>query len=155
MFRLLHAVPSFLSPPHAVLIGEGNGNPLQYSWLENLGDGGAWWAAVYGVSQSRTRLKRLSSSSSSSMQSSNHRSLDSAPTPLKLPCQSYKGLWVISPCGAVLDITWPVCSCEHHMLLFCLPWTCLIPCFSWLFSPMSLTISSQSPSLTLNTLSCS
>ena len=46
-------------------IGEGNGNPLQYSCLENPRDGGAWWAAVYGVTQSRTRLKRLSSSSSS------------------------------------------------------------------------------------------
>ena len=46
--------------------GEGNGNPLQCSCLENPRDGGAWWAAVYGVAQSRTRLKRLSSSSSSS-----------------------------------------------------------------------------------------
>ena len=46
-------------------IGEGNGNPLQCSCLENPRDGGAWWAAVYGVPQSRTRLKRLSSSSSS------------------------------------------------------------------------------------------
>ena len=45
--------------------GEGNGNPLQCSCLENLRDGAAWWAAVYGVAQSRTRLKRLSSSSSS------------------------------------------------------------------------------------------
>ena len=45
--------------------GEGNGNPLQCSCLENPRDGGAWWAAVYGVAQSRTRLKRLSSSSSS------------------------------------------------------------------------------------------
>ena len=43
-------------------IGEGNGNPLQCSCLENPRDGGAWWAAVYGVAQSRTRLKRLSSS---------------------------------------------------------------------------------------------
>ena len=47
-------------------IGEGNSNPLQCSCLENPRDGGAWWAAVYGVAQSRTRLKRLSSSSSSS-----------------------------------------------------------------------------------------
>ena len=47
-------------------IGEGNGNPLQCSCLENPRDRGAWWAAVYGVSQSRTRLTRLSSSSSSS-----------------------------------------------------------------------------------------
>ena len=38
-------------------IGEGNGNPLQCSCLENPWDGGAWWAAVYGVTQSRTRLK--------------------------------------------------------------------------------------------------
>ena len=43
-------------------IGEGKGNPLQCSCLENPRDGGAWWAAIYGVAQSRTRLKRLSSS---------------------------------------------------------------------------------------------
>ena len=42
---------------------EGNGNLLQCSCLGNPRDGGAWWAAVYGVAQSRTRLKRLSSSS--------------------------------------------------------------------------------------------
>ena len=47
-------------------IGEGNGNPLQYSCLENPRDREAWWAAISGVTQSRTRLKRLSSSSSSS-----------------------------------------------------------------------------------------
>ena len=46
-------------------IGEGNCNPLQCSCLENPRDGGAWWAAVCGVTQSQTRLKRLSSSSSS------------------------------------------------------------------------------------------
>ena len=38
-------------------IGEGNGNPLQCSFLENPRDGGAWWAAIYGVAQSQTRLK--------------------------------------------------------------------------------------------------
>ena len=43
--------------------GEGNGNPLQCSCLENPRDEGAWWAAIYGVAQSWTRLKRLSSSS--------------------------------------------------------------------------------------------
>jgi len=48
-------------------IGEGNGNLLQCSCLENPRDGGAWWAAVYGVAQSRTQLKRLSCSSSSSV----------------------------------------------------------------------------------------
>ena len=46
------------------MIGEGNSNPLQCSCLENPRDGGGWWAAVYGVAQSQTRLKRLSSSSS-------------------------------------------------------------------------------------------
>ena len=48
-----------------IIIGEGNGNPLQCSCLENPRDRGTWWAAVYGVTQSRTQLKRLSSSSSS------------------------------------------------------------------------------------------
>ena len=46
-------------------IGEGNGNLLQCSCLENPRDGGAWWAAIYGVTQSQTLLKWLSSSSSS------------------------------------------------------------------------------------------
>ena len=45
------------------LSGEGNGNPLQCSCLENPRDRGAWWAAVYGVAQSQTQLKQLSSSS--------------------------------------------------------------------------------------------
>ena len=46
-------------------IGEGNGSPLQCSCLENPRDMGAWWSAIYGVAQSRTRLKQLSSSCSS------------------------------------------------------------------------------------------
>ena len=46
-------------------IGEGNGNPLQCSCLENPRDRGTWWAAVFGIAQNRARLKRLSSSSSS------------------------------------------------------------------------------------------
>ena len=49
--------------------GEGNGNPLRCSCLENPRDGGAWWAAVCGVAQGRTRLERLSSSSSSALYS--------------------------------------------------------------------------------------
>ena len=48
---------------HFSCIGEGNGNPLQCSYVENPRDGGAWWSAIYGVSQSWTLLKRLSSSS--------------------------------------------------------------------------------------------
>ena len=47
--------------------GEGNGSPLQCSCLENPRDGGAWWAVVSGAAQSQTRLKRLSSSSSSKL----------------------------------------------------------------------------------------
>ena len=56
-------------------IGEGKGNPLQYSCLENPRDGGAWWSAVYGVAQSRTRLKWLSSSSSSRLEDSLEKTL--------------------------------------------------------------------------------
>ena len=51
-------------------IGEGNGNPLQCSCLENPRDGGAWWAAIYGVAQSRTRLKRLRAAAAASTFSS-------------------------------------------------------------------------------------
>ena len=53
-----------INPLVDISFKEGNGTPLQYSCLENPMDGGAWWAAVYGVAQSQTRLKRLSSSSS-------------------------------------------------------------------------------------------
>ena len=62
-------------------IGEGNGSPLQCSCLENPWDGGAWWAAVYGVAQSRTRLMRLSSSSS-------RQSLQLSPFLLDVVCRS-------------------------------------------------------------------
>ena len=55
-----------LIPESGRFPGGGNGNPLQYSCLENPRDGGAWLVAVYGVAQSQTQLKRLSSSSSSS-----------------------------------------------------------------------------------------
>ena len=54
-------------------IGEGNGNPLQCSCLENPRDRGAWWAAISGVAQSQTRLRQLSSSSSSSHASQSMR----------------------------------------------------------------------------------
>ena len=76
-------------------IGEGNGNPLQCFCLENSRDGGAWWAAVYGVAQSRTRLKWLSSSSrgnggrcggpvGGSLQSRGHRPRQSVPPVLQV-----------------------------------------------------------------------
>ena len=63
LFLFLLLLPSFHFSFSC--IGEGNGNPLQCSCLENPRDGGAWWAAVYGVAQSQTRLNWLSSSSSS------------------------------------------------------------------------------------------
>ena len=47
-------------------VGEGNGNPLQYSCLENPRDKGAWWAAIYGVAQSRTYLSNLAAAAASS-----------------------------------------------------------------------------------------
>ena len=56
-------------------IGEGNGNPLQCSCLENPRDGGAWWAAIYGVAQSRTQVKRLSRSSSRASSSSGAKNI--------------------------------------------------------------------------------
>ena len=59
--------------------GEGNGNPLQCSCLENPRDGGAWWAAVYGVAQSGTRLKRLSSSRSSKQECKDDYDLEFSP----------------------------------------------------------------------------
>ena len=55
--RVIYDWPTSLS---LLCIGEGNGNPLQCSCLENPRDGGAWWAAVYGVTQSQKRLKWLS-----------------------------------------------------------------------------------------------
>ena len=74
------------------------GNPLQYSCLENPRDGGAWWAAVYGLAQSRTRLKRLSSSSSSRV---NKRRRQWQPTPVLLPGKSHwrRSLVGCSPWG--------------------------------------------------------
>ena len=85
-------------------IGEGNGNPLQCSCLENPRDRGAWWAAVYGVAQSRTRLKRLSSSSSSKWSSTIWNAFESRGVPPSEwkypPINSHKlstwGTWAVS-----------------------------------------------------------
>ena len=71
-------------------IGEGNGNTLQCSCLENPRDGGAWWAAVYGVAQSRTRLKQLSSSNSNS-------SMHLADIFKGFPCGSGRRQWQPTP----------------------------------------------------------
>ena len=85
-------------------IGEGNGKPLQCSCLENPRDGGSWWAAVYGVTPSRTRLKWLSSSSSIHISPTSSGSLPLTP--------SIPSLWVISEHRAEL----PVLSSSSHWL---------------------------------------
>ena len=61
-FVFVSNFPLDLGAPY-MMFREGNGTSLQYSCLENPRDGGAWWAAIYGVAQSRTQLKQLSSSS--------------------------------------------------------------------------------------------
>ena len=102
-------------------IGEGNGNPLQCSCLENPRDGGAWWAAIYGVAESWTRLKRLSSSSSRGMQglTSPTRDWNCAPcigsrflttgppreVPVSLFSWSQLSSWLFLPCSHPLDLT--------------------------------------------------
>ena len=88
-------------------IGGGNGNPLQCSCLENPRDGRAWWAAIYGVAQSRTQLKRLSSSNSGmsieSVMPSNHLILC---RPLLLLPSIFPSIRVFSS-ESVLRIRWP------------------------------------------------
>ena len=66
-------------------IGKGNGNPLRCSCLKNPRDRGAWWAAIYGVAQSRARLKRLSSSSSMYMSVLLCQFIPLSPSPHALP----------------------------------------------------------------------
>ena len=59
---ILHRNTKYFCMTFSIHSGEGSGNPLQSSCLENPEDGGAWWAAIYGVAQSRIRLKQFSSS---------------------------------------------------------------------------------------------
>ena len=97
-------------------IGEGNGNPLQCSCLENPRDGGAWWAAIYGVSQSRTRLKWLSSISSRHYEllRNPHRTLDI--------CKTWENIKMHK--SEELLRTLHVCARVHrHVQLFATPWT--------------------------------
>ena len=99
-------------------IGEGNGNPLQCSCLENPRDGGAWWAAVCGVAQSRTQLKWLSSSSSSS---------------LMVYGASLVSQW------------WKIClQCRRCRKLGFDPWVRKIP-WRWKWQPTSVFLPGESP----------
>ena len=111
-------------------IGKGNGNPLQCSCLENPRDRGAWYAAVYWVAQSRTQLKRLSSSSSSSSsgkepscQGRNCKRYESHPwvrkTPVFLPGESP---WTeepgdSSPTVHRVEANWSGLACTHNFIL--------------------------------------
>ena len=74
-------------------IGEGNGNPLQCSCLENPRDGGTRWAAIYGVAQRQIQLKRLSSSSSSSSNSCNSYMLNAVGWCLETILGRESGIW--------------------------------------------------------------
>ena len=87
-------------------IGEGNGNPLQCSCLENPRDRGAWWAAIYGVQQSWTCLKRLGSSSSMSIESVMPSNYLIFCHPLLLMPSIFPSIRVFSS-ESVLRIRWP------------------------------------------------
>ena len=113
---------------------EGNGTPLQYSCLENPRDGEAWWAAVYGVTQSWTWLKQLSSRLVITFLPRSKRLLIS---------------WLHSPSGVILepqkiksDIVSAVSSSISHEVMGQMPWSSFSECwaFSQLFhSPLSLS----------------
>ena len=92
-------------------IGEGNGTPLQCSCLENPRDGGAWWASVSGVAQSRTRLKQLRSSSSSTL---------ALLPPLAIVNNAAVGIGVqlsLSPCFSVLLEKYPEVELLDYMVI--------------------------------------
>ena len=105
-------------------IGEGNGNPLQCSFLENPRNGGAWWAAVYGVTQSWTRLKWLSSSSSRSDIISHLFNTINNPAPPRhfqpSLCNNMQEAWVgISKSGALTGGRWLPSGIGHTLQPLC------------------------------------
>ena len=102
---------------------EGNGNPLRCSCLENPRDCGAWWAAICGVAQSRTRLKRLGSSSHNAR----------APT-YAMGCQVVKvASWILGPLEALGEL--PLALCSYPSVLWKQQGQMPCPAVSW--SPKS------------------
>ena len=97
-------------------IGEGNGNPLLYSCLENPRDRGACWAAVYGVTQNPTRLTQLNSSSSSLYRSGERWKRHS------LGAQISISMWIMPliNCGHLTSLTFSFLTCKVGMILFTL-----------------------------------
>ena len=89
-------------------IGEGNVNPLQCSCLENPRDRGAWWAAVYGVAQSWTRLKWLTAAAACPLSWWCHLTILSSVTPFSFCLPSFPASESFSN-GLALRITWPKC----------------------------------------------
>ena len=101
-------------------IGEGNGNPLQCSCLENPRDGRAWWAAVYGVAQSRTWLKWLSKSPMR-WRYSHYFYFSSENTERLLQSVGAKGqvlgIWLQLLCFVCLCTVFPDCFVLEHILI--------------------------------------
>ena len=124
-------------------IGEGNGNPLQCSCLENPRDRGSWWAAVYGITQSRTRLKWLSSNSSSSMmwnklkrtrkegfthenhdKTARHRELDKGKVFKRAPTRGKDAAYLVARLPSCRDAgssQCDVCGPEPNLFVFAMP----------------------------------
>ena len=106
-----------LSPSLGNRAREGNGTPLQCSCLENPRDGGAWWAAVYGVTQSRTRLKRLSSSSSREQSKSMFTKMPSFwPPPLPPPAHNILNSY--HPPGKWEQVPWKHLFLDTHTMFY-------------------------------------
>ena len=97
-------------------IGEGNGNPLQCSCLANPRNGGAWWAAVYGVAQSRTWLKWLSSSSRMIWSLFRHRTSAWACVPSPLICQSDRCTLEVA---SLWDFRWVMDALKRVIVIKC------------------------------------
>ena len=104
-------------------IGEGNGNPLQCSCLENPWDGRAWWAAIYGVAQSQTWLRRLSSSSSMHIKTV-HGLTFQRNVNIKMQCYNSIRLTVIIvyDCNNFVSTSCCIAQVSSNVTSICLKW---------------------------------